>query len=85
MNCKNANILAQESINMNAEESISSISGEDTTIQAGRSLTETASESYTLSELLIFTFFGEDKSISSTVLSKLTFSAVSEIVDACTL
>ena len=46
VNCKNANILAEESIN--AEENVNCMSGEDTTLQANRSLTETASESYTL-------------------------------------
>ena len=49
VNCKNANILAEESINMNAEQDITSVSGENTSIQAGESLTEIAADSYILS------------------------------------
>ena len=73
VNCKNANILARESVNVNAEENVNCISGEDMTLQANHSLTEVASESYTLS--------ANDSNIRITNAHSVQASSVSETAE----
>ena len=73
VNCKNANILARESVNVNAEENVNCISGEDMALQANHSLTEVASESYTLS--------ANDSNIRITNAHSVQASSVSETAE----
>jgi phage-related baseplate assembly protein len=73
VNCKNANILAEESINMNAEQDITSVSGESTSIQAGESLTEIAADSYVLS--------ANDANVQVTEEHNLQASTISETAE----
>jgi len=73
INCKNANILAEESINMNAEQDITSVSGESTSIQAGESLTEIAADSYVLS--------ANDANVQVTEEHNLQASTISETAE----
>ena len=73
VNCKNANILAEESINMNAEQDITCVSGESTSIQAGESLTEIAADSYVLS--------ANDANVQVTEEHNLQASTISETAE----